>query len=158
METLAVKAEGRFKIGEDELTVFILENGKRAVSQSDVYYLFTKKRAKQGARYFLSLSNLKKHLPPRLLKKDNVRVIHNGAETLIFFSQELVALCKGIVIAGFNDDLSQSWQAALKKSQLLLIDFAINGVDASIDKTIRSSPVMSRTHFDKVITSLLLAR
>ena len=155
METLAVKEDGRLMIGAGQFAVFKLANGKRAVSQSDVYFYFTGKRAKQGARYFLSLSNLRKHLPKKLLQKDQAQIIHNGSELLVFYADEWVNLCKAILHASFVDDLSDSWKAAAKRSQLLLMEFALNGVNVCINNAIKTSPLLSMERFDQVILDIL---
>lgn len=155
METLSVKEDGRLIIGAGQFVVFNLANGKRAVSQSDVYFYFTGKRAKQGARYFLSLSNLRKHLPKKFLQKDQAQIIHNGSELLVFYAEEWIILCKAILHASFADDLSDTWKSALKRSQLLLMEFALNGVNVSIDNAIKTSPVLSMERFDQIILDIL---
>jgi hypothetical protein len=148
MEVFKIQAEGRLKIGAEQIPVFILEDGRRAVNQSALYQYLTGKSGKGiSARYSLTLSKLNKYLPAEMLETPEFAGSINDEVIRLFTAEELLLLCKGIVMASFKGHLSQTWQKAHPKAQLLLVEFATEGIQKVIDRAIQRNPLMTFKQF-----------
>lgn len=155
MQVFEIQSEGYLKIGVFRLPVFLLKNGRRAVSQSAVYEFLTGKPGRAGVRHSLKLSNLAKHIPTSMLIADEFAGKLEDKEIRLFFADELVLLSKAVMLASFNKHLSQTWQAALPKAQQILMAFAQDGVNSVIDHAIKNSPVVSAADFKSQLSKIL---
>lgn len=154
MQVIKIQAEGRLKIGAEQIPVFLLENGTHAVNLSALYQYLTGKPGK-GVRHALKLSNLNKHLPAKMLNAPEFSGVINDEEIRLFTSTELLQLCNAVVMASFKGHLSQTWQRAHLKVQLLLVAFASDGMEKVIARAIKNNPLLTAREFAQHMDMLL---
>lgn len=155
MIEIIATADGRLKIDNYFFPVYKLSDGRRAVGQKDVYEFLTGKTMLRGARNALGMSNLRKYLPEQFLDSKELVVLINGEKVSVFLSAEWVGLCIGVLLAGFNNSLSKTWERAPQPAQLTVMAFAQHGVDYIIDQAIKNNPPMTHSQFDKLISGFL---
>ncbi|MBL4676064.1 MAG: hypothetical protein JKY70_07680 [Mucilaginibacter sp.] len=132
-----------------------MSDGRRAVGQKNVYEFLTGKTMLRGARNALGMSNLRKYLPEQLLVSKELVILTNGEKISVFLSGEWVSPCIGVLLAGFNNNLSKTWERAVQPAQITLMAFAQHGVDYIIDQAIKNNPPMTHSQFDKLISGFL---
>jgi len=148
-------AEGILAIDSAELPVFVLTDGRKAVSVPSLYYFLTGKNVKKNVRTILAATRFHRYLPQTMLNAPDVVIDTDKGELNILYASELVALCRAVARAGLQDQLSETWQPALKKIQFLLMAFAAEGADKVIAKAVTQNPVVTVKDFDRLIGKIL---
>jgi hypothetical protein len=147
--------EGRLTIGRTDLPVFLLDDGRKAVSIPALYHFLTGKNVKKNVRTTLAATRFHRYLPKAMLNAPDVLVKTDLGELSIFDTKELVALCRAVTQAGMQDQLSATWRPALNKVQRLLMAFAAEGADKVIAKAVAQNPLITVKDFDRLMGQIL---
>lgn len=142
-------------INRAELPVFLLDDGRKAVSVPALYNFLTGKNVRKNVRTTLAATRFHRYLPKAMLNAPDVLVKTDMGELSILYAGELVALCRAVTQAGMQDQLSATWQPALKNVQLLLMAFAAEGADKVIVKAVAKNPLVTVKDFDRLMGQIL---
>lgn len=155
MSSPKIIEEGRLVIGRTDLPVFLLDDGRKAVSVPALYHFLTGKNVKRNVRTTLAATRFHHYLPKAMLNAPDVLVKTDLGELSIMYTKELVALCRAVTQAGMQDQLSVTWKPALHKVQLLLMAFAAEGADKVVAKAVAKNPLITVKDFDQLMGEIL---
>lgn len=154
MKVLKVLAQGILQVEDTPTLVYKLEDGSLAIGQSEIIKYLTC-GATSVNRHQLKLSKLSPYLPKRMLDQTEL-AIEGGIKLIrLFTSDELLALCSGILKAEGDGKLGKKWSCAPKKVQALLMLFAREGIKKTIEKAITTKPVTTDISFEQHVMRLL---
>jgi len=131
------KWPGLLPVGEQEIPVYVLDDGRRVISRTGALNFLTNGKGGGNIESYLEVENLKLFMPPGL-----------GEQWLEFDIPQVVnKLVKGMTAAGFIDIcraysrardtgalLSESQTAIAIRASMLLSAFAKAGIESAIDE------------------------
>lgn len=154
MKLVKAIAQGIMQVDDTSIPVYKLEDGTLAAGQAVVIKYLTDGTT-TASRHQLNVSNLGKYLPKKMFTQPEF-AIESGVKSIrLLTEQELLSLCKAILMATQDGKLGRSWQSAPGRVSRLLLLFAQIGIKKTIEKTLKENPVSMNDSFERHLVRLL---
>lgn len=131
------KWPGQLQVGEQEIPVYVLDDGRRVISRTGALNFLTNGKGGGNIESYLEVENLKLFLPPDLadqwLEFDIPQVVNKSVKGMT--AAGFIDICRAYSRARDTGALLSDSQAAIAiRASMLLSAFAKAGIESAIDE------------------------
>jgi hypothetical protein len=127
--------QGEIIIGDIHLLCYVLNNGKRVISQRSLVYILTSKHNTDLIRYFQT-SNLSAYFDLSHINEQTIDFMIPGSQRKAtgYEAALLIEICRAYLLAGENKTIAKRQIPLVKRAKLIIRSCAQTGITDLVDK------------------------